>query len=165
MRSLILTLALLTPISALALSCPNNGSVLKAGDSIEEVTKLCGQAASSNSYTSSMIISAEWKYYITNPSNNTNTKLKILFDHGLVNNINVVMSDANGANEQNVKSTNICKMPIQVGSNMNYVQSNCGNPVSQKTLQTASVQMTELKYEGSGPNTLIFENGELKSWK
>jgi hypothetical protein len=162
MRSLILTLALLTPISALALSCPNNGSILKAGDSIQEVTKLCGQAISSNSYTSSMIISAEWKYYITNPSNNTNTKLKILFDHGLVANINVLMS---GANEQNVTSTNICKMPVQVGSNMNYVRSNCGNPVSQKTLQTASVQMTELKYDGSGPNTLIFENGELKSWK
>lgn len=162
MRTLILLLSLLAPAFAFSLSCPSNGSPLKDHDSIQEVVERCGQAISSYSYTNTTIISSEWEYYITNLYNNTNTKLKILFDRGQIANISIIMS---GENEQNVKSSGICRMLIQVGNNMSYVQSVCGNPMSKKTLQTTSTQITELKYNGISPNTLIFENGNLTNWK
>ena len=161
-RVIALIFSLLAPVSAWSLSCPNNGSILKFNDSIQEVSERCGQPTSSHNYTHTTIISAEWVYYITNPLNNTNTKVTILFRNGQVTNINIIMS---GENQQNVKSSSICRMPIQTGSSMNYIRSVCGNPVSQNTLQTTSTQMTELKYDTNKPNILIFENGSLKGWK
>ena len=150
------------PISAFSLTCPNSGSILKTGDSIQEVTERCGQAISSNSFTNTKIISGEWIYYITNTSNNNMTKMTILHDHGHVANINIFFS---GKKEQNVQSTNICRNLIKIGDTMNYVQSVCDKPTLQNTLQTESTEITELKYEGMSPNILIFENNKLTGWK
>ena len=162
MRSLIIIFGLLMPISAFSLTCPNNGSILKTGDSIQEVTKQCGQAISSNSFTNTVTISGEWIYYIKNSSNNRMTKMTILHDRGHVANINIFLS---GKHEQNVQSSNICGKPIQIGDNMSYVQSVCASPTLQNTLQTMSTQITELKYDGMSPNTLILENNKLTGWK
>lgn len=162
MRNLIIIFSLLMPISAFSLTCPNSGSMLKAGESIQEVTEQCGQAISSNSFTNTITISGEWIYYITNSSNNKMTKMTILHDHGRIANINIFLS---GKKEQNVQSTNICRNLIQIGDTMNYVQSVCDNPTLQNTLQTESKEITELKYDGMSPNTLIFENNKLTGWK
>ncbi len=162
MRNLIIIFGLLMPISALALTCPNSGSILKAGDSTQEVTERCGQAISSNNFINTKIISGEWIYYITNTSNNNMTKMTILHDHGRVANINIFLS---GKKEKNVQSTNLCKNLIQIDDAMNYVQSVCDKPTLQNTLQTESTEITELKYEGMSPNILIFENNKLTGWK
>lgn len=162
MRHLITILSLLIPISALSLSCPNSGSILKVSDSIQEITERCGQAISSNNFTKTINISGEWIYYITNSSNNSMTKMTILHDHGRVANINIFIS---GEKELNIQSSNICRNQIRIGDTMNYVQSVCDKPALKNTLQTESIEITELKYEGMSPNTLIFENNKLTSWK
>ncbi len=162
MRNLIIIFSLLMPISAFSLTCPNNGSMLKAGDSIQEVTERCGEAISSNNFTNTKIISGEWIYYITNTSDNNMTKMTVLHDRGRVANINIFLG---GKKEKNVQSTKLCNNLIQIGDTMNYVQSVCDKPTLQNTLQTESTEITELKYEGMSPNILIFENNKLSSWK
>lgn len=162
MRNTIILLILLMSSCVFALSCPNNGRVLQVKDSIEEVFERCGSGISTKHYSKSIIVSSKWNYYITNQSNHTNTKLTIWFDHGQVANISVVMS---GRNEQNLRSIRICRMPIQIGNTMNYVQSVCGNPLSQKILQSVTTEITEVKYGGISPDTLVLENGYLTGWK
>ena|SRR3990167_5557674 len=162
MRLFILMLGLFLPIASYALSCPNNGTLLNIQDPFEKVIQKCGQATASNNYEINTIVSAEWEYYITNSVSKTNTKLIILFDHDQVVNISILVS---GENEQNIQSSNICGRQIQIGNHTNYVQSVCGTPTSQKTLKSTSIQVTELKYEGVSPNTLVFKNGSLMDWK
>lgn len=161
-HSLISLLVLLLPVAAWSISCPNNGNMLKVKDSLQEVLHQCGQPTSLNRFKNTTIVSANWVYYRTNITNRTHTKMSILFNQGRVANISIILS---GANEQNVRSSLLCRMPIQVGNTMNYVQSVCGAPLTQQTLQTASIDMTELKYDGISPNTLILENDSLKSWR
>lgn len=160
MKYLILLINLMLAANALALSCPNNGSVLNTG-SLEEVLQRCGKPQQKLEYTKKFDVVEEWHYY--RAAGNQNTKLAVAFTHDRVVNIHITDS---ASNEQNLTNTGLCGNFIGVGNSKAQVQAACGIPAAKVETQNRKVQVTELKYGGSEHNnTFIYEDGKFVELK
>jgi hypothetical protein len=160
----ILTLAILclaAPLSSLGMTCPSNETILQLGDSVQETINRCGQALAINTHTIETPIDAEWTYFIPNQTKNEVAKLVIRFSYGKIANLTIGTT----SESHNLRLSNICKFPIQIGDSMEQAKQSCGNPLSEKILQTMSTRITELKYKTENHSILIFENDQLIDWK
>jgi len=169
-----------------AMFCPTNFSQINTGDTIEHVIQVCGNPESQNSHKKTTSLSEEWIYYVKTQSNvNTTSKMKVIFSNNKVVNISVesnnpvqpdvwqsgknqpvVNINFNNQRPVNVSSTNACGPTISIGQDVQQVKYICGTPAFVKQNQSPDAQstskVTELRYGGPNPATLIFENGILK---
>lgn len=150
--------------------CPNNFSQIAAGDTMEQVTALCGKPASEKKSESGYQGPQEWQYFVTinqplaesgaSPGTNPSIKMSVAFVKNKVINITV--------QGQSIASTSLCGPTINVGDDNRSVEKNCGKPTfiqKQEDDKTKPIEITEYKYNTTAPNTLIFENGILKERK
>jgi hypothetical protein len=154
--------------------CPNNFNQIGVGDSLEQVKAQCGTPVAMTTLEESPNVPQEWRYYImvsgtsylltyTQSTNNTNQatiKMSIAFVNNRAINITV--------EAQSLSSTNICGPTINVGDTQESIKKSCGDPAfiqKQVNDNVKPTELIELKYTGSSPNILIFENGRLKERK
>jgi hypothetical protein len=178
-RKLVTLISLSIPTFAFAISCPNNGTSLATGYTIQKVIQLCGNPVSTSSPSVTNNPSEKWVYY-KKGSNNQNAKITILFNNSRLVNIQILSDVSNCAIthdtnisrcapiEQNFTSSQICGGIIQANDNADFVLKTCGAPSEKVTVQstnTTAASVTELSYTGQSPNILVFENGLLKDWK
>ena len=179
-RKLVTVLSAIIPTCVFAISCPNNGTMLQEGYTIEKVMQLCGKPVATHNDTVTNNASEEWIYYKTG-TNNQNAKITILFTNSRLVNIQILSDVSNCAIahdtnisrcapiEQNFTSSQICGGIIQAGDNAAFVRNTCGAPSKQTTVQggtpSTNTATSELSYTGQSPNVLVFENGLLKDWK
>lgn len=187
MRYIVFFISLLFCPISFAMFCPSNFSSIDIGNTLEQVTQICGQPSSKKTNQKSNILSAEWVYYVKTSDNSQATaKMTIVFQDNKV--VNITQTDNNalspecaaiaqtGINElnlacqstqvtRNVASSSSCNSLIKIGDTSEMIQSACGKPVTvqnqQQDTQNAT-EITELTYDGPPPVTLVFENGILK---
>lgn len=171
MIKLILTF-LLFSTSALshAWVCPANFSQIAVGDTIEQVTTLCGKPASEKKSEGGYRGPQEWQYFITidQPLNGSGaasgTNPSIRMSVALIKNkaINITVQG------QSLASTSLCGPTINVGDSDSSIEKNCGKPTfiqKQNDDKSKPIEIIEFKYNTTAPNTLVFENGILKERK
>jgi hypothetical protein len=172
----LLTILLVMPASAIAstLQCPNDNKFIEKGSSIGQVTAICGTPLSSRTYTKTTSNTQQWTYYKLQ-TNGTNKKITFIFENNNLVNINIVSSiptfnPATTPNlqylpvESNLQATYECGSLVKTGNNSETVRNLCGNATEQKVLQHSEKTITELVYNGSGQNTLVFNDGLLADW-
>lgn len=155
-----------------AFFCPTNFSQINPGETIDQVTAICGAADSTKTTTTEAPVPQEWTYYVNptgsntgQPPQTTTLKMTVAFSaEGKVGNITV--------NGQSLITTPICNgNSIQVGDDDKAVKKACGDPGFVNKGQAPSgsagkeTQTTELKYNSTPPVTLIFVDGKLSSRK
>lgn len=171
MKKLLLTcLTLSLPSFAFAFFCPTNFGQINLGNTIDEVTALCGNPDKVESKDVSPEGPQEWSYYVPQTvSSNAGQpmpgtlKTQMTFDSsGKAVNISV--------NGVGVGSTSICGKLIQIGDSADTIKSACGDPsfinkqnASSGALGSAkpSKKVTTLIYNSNPPAKLIFEDGVL----
>jgi hypothetical protein len=153
-------LLLLISTQAHAWFCPNNFSIIQAGDSLDKIKQLCGKPLSEKTTKQEPKTPQEWGYYVAvNPPNPATVKMTVVFDvNGIVNNITVT--------SMSIASTSLCGGTISVGNTMQAVKAACGSPpFINKGLPAQGndkpLIVNELIYSGPAPNMLVFENGVL----
>ncbi|VVC75514.1 hypothetical protein AQUSIP_08040 [Aquicella siphonis] len=189
MRLCFATVLFIVSMNAFAIFCPSNFSQVRPGDTIDQVLELCGKPDSQNSYNKTASLSEEWSYYVKSDANDkTTSKMTVVFSSDKVININVVVPRAleqgliaapngkhapvvgviinDGQTPQNVASTRVCGSLISIGDSVQQVESACGKPAAVRQNQPPGAPadatiITELKYGGTTPATLLFENGIL----
>jgi len=172
-KSIAILLLFSTSTLSYAWVCPNNFSQIAAGDSIEQVTALCGKPASEKKYQAGYRGPQQWQYFVTvnqplngsgAPAGATPTvQMSIAFVNQKAINITV--------QAQSVASTSICGPTINIGDSDDSIKKNCGAPTFIQKQDTGNgtnektIEIIEYKYNTTAPNTLVFENGILKSRK
>lgn len=169
----ILLLNLLFPAVTLAAFCPTNFNQIQLGDSIDQVTKLCGKPDfQKEGKKSDDNVPQQWSYYI--PQRNLTTTLSgnqgsaqtvISFD-AAGNVLNIMI------NNVSVSTTGMCGSSISIGDNRDKIKSACGTPtfINKQTEPTDGSVTEEVKviqfiYNSKPPATLTFENGKLTERK
>jgi hypothetical protein len=153
--------------------CPTSFSQIAVGDSIDQVSAVCGKPASETTSEGGYRGPQEWQYFVTinqplmgsgAPAGATpSIKMSIL----LVNQkaINITVQGTS------LGSTSLCGPTISIGDSDNAIEKSCGKPVFiQKQQQgpgsdAKPIEIIEYKYNSVPPNKLIFENGILKDRK
>jgi hypothetical protein len=151
---------------ALAMFCPNGFNQMNMGDTIEQVTKNCGNPDEKKTSKEVPFQAQEWNYYVhPDPSQPGTLKMSVAFgsDKKAVN-ITV--------NGTSLMATTICGGNIQVGDDVEAIKSACGKPAftNQGAQPSANAndnapEITELRYNTTPPTTLIFTNGKLTERK
>jgi hypothetical protein len=175
-KQILMAIIVIAPVSVFAatMQCPNNGNILQSGSSIAQVTAVCGAPQFSNSYVKTVNSTQVWSYYKPQV-NGTNEKITLTFINNILTNINVISSfpNCNPALEpntqclpieSNLQATFECGSQLNVGANTQGALAICGNPAEKRELQNVTANMTELKYQGAGQNTLVFKDGMLVDW-
>lgn len=150
---------------SIAMFCPNNLNQIQIGDSIQQVESQCGKPPSQKTYKKASTAPQEWNYFLKiNPQDQGTIKVTFSF----VNNQAINIS----ANGIGVGATAICGSNVVLGANMQTVEAACGKPVSISQLNnvpgqesTPAPDISEWKFDGPTPNTLVFENGVLTERK
>lgn len=177
MRKLLLLLTLTMPAACFAntFSCPGNGNFIEKGEALSKVISICGSPVSSRSYTKTISKTEEMTFYKPQASGR-NEKITLMFINERLANISVYNSDlyCNPAVMPygtqcpsvsiNVQTTGECGYLLNVGSSKNSALQICGQPAEQKVLSSTLKNVTELKYNGAGQNTLVLEDGILTDW-
>ena len=169
----IVILLLLAPALSYAWVCPNNFSQIVPGDSIDQVVAACGKPDSEKKSESGYRGPQEWQYFVTidQPLNGSgapagaspSVKMSVALVKQKVINITVQGTS--------LASTSICGPTINVGDSLDSVETNCGKPTFVQKQESGNsndekpIEIIEYKYNTTAPNTLIFENGILKSRK
>lgn len=149
--------------SSYAMFCPSGFNQINIGDTIAQVTKVCGAPTSQSSEDSTADKPQEWTYYVkSQPSDQSTLRMTVAFTSGKVTNMSV--------NGIGLTNTQICGgNTVQVGDDQKSVKTVCGDPafIAQSNLPAAAkdtVKVTTLIYNTSAePISLIFNNGKLKS--
>jgi hypothetical protein len=173
LKPIIILLLFGTSSLSYAWVCPTNFNQIAAGDSIEQINVACGKPASEKKYQAGYRGPQQWQYFVTvnqplngsgAPAGATPTvQMSIAFVNQKAINITV--------QAQSVASTSICGPTINVGDSDDSIKKNCGTPtfVQKQTANNGAsektIEITEYKYNTTPPNTLVFENGILKSRK
>ena len=169
----ILFSSLLFPALTFAAFCPTNFNQIQLGDTIEQVTKLCGRPTfQKEGKKSDDNVPQQWSYYI--PQRNLTTPLS-----GNQGSAQTVISfDATGKvinimiNNVSVSTTGMCGSMISLGDDRERIKSACGTPTfinKQKEPTdgsiTEEVKVIQFIYNSKPPATLTFENGKLTERK
>lgn len=174
LKPIVILLLFLTPTLSYAWVCPNNFSQIAVGDTIEQVVAACGKPASEKKSESGYRGPQEWQYFVTvtqplsgsgvPPDAAPSVKMSVAFVKQKAINITVQGTS--------LASTSLCGPTISVGDSEDSVKTNCGAPTFIQKQDKGNVsdddkpiEITEYKYNATAPNTLIFENGILKSRK
>ncbi len=173
MRKFIVLIAVLLPLSTLAattVSCPTNGHFVDIGSSVAEVTKVCGSPTSTKNSTRTVNVTEELTYYKP-AANAMNSRMTLLFKRGRLANITLVLPISNCdpatqpnqlcSSETNPNWTNACGQTVGLDGDIEVIKSICGTPDTDKVLETATTNVTELSYKGVEQNKLVFEDGKL----
>ena len=167
-KRMLMTLIILVPSLSFGFFCPGNFQQINFGDTVDLVKQKCGEPAKEESEEVKPAVPQEWNYFVKQtvgdrgltPTQGT-LKTQFAFDaSGRAINISV--------NGIGVGGTDICGKPIKLGDSREKIKSACGDPVliTEQTRQGATAEKnikTKLFYESTPPQTLIFENGILKS--
>jgi hypothetical protein len=180
MKHLLALIILGMPIAVFAMSCPNSGSIIDRGDTVQEVLQRCGQPVSKNEYTKKVSVAQRLEYYIAN-AGQASSKVAFLMSNDRVTNIILynngqscqsssdedsrVINTTCSPNQVNLTSTNACGSAVSVNSSTANIIAACGAPALQQDLQFRDVRITELLYNGSrqSSNKLQFEDDKLIS--
>lgn len=175
MRYLSILLLLMLATSCYAVFCPTSFKSVNYGDSVAQVIQTCGAPTTQKQYIKSNQPPPpqEWDYYISASTHSSlaqpTSKLAITFKDNVVININLA--------GRNLSSTNLCGnilsgSIVQIGDTMDSVKTACGRPDFINQSQPVeinnpanNIEVVELRYEGTPPITLIFENGVLTDEK
>jgi hypothetical protein len=180
MKRLMSILILGMPIAVFGMSCPNSGSIIDQGDSVQEVLKHCGQPVSRNEYTKKISVAQRLEYYIPT-AGQASSRLTFLMSNDRVTNIILynnnpscqsnmdedsrVINTNCSASQVSVTTTNACGSVLSVNSSTANIIAACGAPASQQDLQFRDVRITELLYNGGrqSSNKLQFEDDKLQT--
>ncbi len=167
----------LTPMLALAMTCPSNFTIINPGQTPDQITQLCGKPDVTKAYSKeNENVPQQWSYFIPqtvaayNPMQQITGTLKvdITFDSsGKAINISV--------NGIGVGASTVCGSSIQLGQSRDDIKSACGTPgfINKQASppggglgggQPDSIKYTEYYYNNTNPPTkLTFVNGQLIS--
>jgi hypothetical protein len=186
MKYLLMIIMLFLSSTSFALFCPANFSQINIGDTIDQVIKTCGNPSSNSSHQKITVLSEQWTYYVkTNFNSFATSKMIIIFSNNKVINISIETNNSINSNvyqvgnqpvlnvaynnnqASSVASTSACGSPISIGDGPQKVANICGKPAFIKQnksplTENTPIEITELKYSGITPTTLVFENGVLK---
>lgn len=192
---LLTTTALVLSTNVYAIFCPSNFSNINYGDTISQVQEVCGKPTSQNTIKKPASLAQVWTYYMKQSNfTQNNTKLKFLIVDDKVVNISVVDSSpisvqkchttinpGAGPNlvetncfkpnnsQENLTSTRLCGYIISTGDTAKKVELTCGKAALinqfQRNPAETPIELTELKYAGTPPVSLIFEDGKLRERK
>lgn len=168
-KMLVLTISCL-PTLTYAFFCPTNFSQIDYGNTIDQVTALCGKPDKVETKEVAPEGPQEWSYYIPQTvSSNAGQampgtlKTTMTFDStGKAVNISV--------NGIGVGSTTICGRMIQIGDTSDTIKSACGDPsfISKQNAGSSALgsttpakKVTTMTYNANPPVKLIFEDGKL----
>lgn len=183
---LILPLALISTV-LFALPCPNGNGFLYKGDSLEDVLKQCGAPVTKKTDVLVLSTFQQWIYYRGHAYDNGFSQLIISFKNDRVSSIRIndhyntwypvcrqfavqlglvtTVETTCGDSSYLTLFTNLCSRGFGIGETNEIVKSICGQPASQTKLQSDTIETTELKYDGTEPQTIVFTNGKLVDWK
>lgn len=151
-----------------AFFCPTNFSQITVGDTIEQVTKICGKPNKQETKEVKPEGPQEWSYYVSQtvsmgnltPAQGT-LKTQVTFD----NTGKAINMSVNGVG---VGATAICGTMIQLGDTMEKVKNACGEPsfinkqnANLPATQVPSTKVTTFFYNSTPPVKLIFKDGKL----
>lgn len=157
--------------SSFAFFCPTNFNQINIGDSLDQVTQLCGKPLQQTTTATEEKVPQQWEYYLPQPGGSFatqsqgTTKMIVTFDpNGSV--LNITM------NGLGIGATPLCGGNIiRIGDNMEAVKRACGAPGFINKQQTAATntsttpdpqnQTVTLIYSGNPPVTLVFQGGKL----
>lgn len=176
----------LWPAIAFSLPCPGGGGILYKGDTIAAVIQQCGEPQSKQTINKTTSSTKEWAYYKPHAYDQGSTQMVVIFNNDRVSNIRITERYPYYLCQQGIVQissvfittqlscgdwvtyltwTSFCGWTFQIGDNIQYVASICGQPASQSTVQLQSVEETRFFYGGDDPQTIIFQNGRLVDWQ
>lgn len=181
--SLILLLYVIS-IVTFAMPCPGGGGILYKGDSIEDVLKQCGEPSTKKTNTITLNASQEWTYNKPHLYDQGYSQMILSFNNDAVTRIHVIdhypyrvcrqsavqvgavmtFQTSCGDWVYDTVNTNLCGAVFGIGATKQFIQTHCGQPVTQNDT-SSSIETTELIYDGSSPQTIVFQNGKLTEWK
>ena len=161
------TILLLTTQQSYAFFCPTNFNQIDAGNTIAQVTALCGEPEKKEEKTLEPFLPQEWVYYVpqtvsANSLQQVQGTLKVSFSFDKdKKSINI------SVNGLGVGATSVCGPNLELGDDPDKVKAACGDPTFiNKQEQTADqakkedMKTTTFIYSNP-PAKLIFENGKL----
>lgn len=169
MLKLIIAILALFPLQVLAINCPSNGKLINIGDSEQSVIKVCGKPTSINTINNSVVRSATLTFKLSD--RNGNNRVMFNINNGHVTGITVMVVCAKNDADCQPSSTPVkyyqgCAQYIYIGTNVEFLNKNCGEPEDVQVIDGTKDITEELTYEdGMSPNTLVFVNQVLTDWK
>ena len=161
LRLLLLTTCLFYSTANFAMFCPNGLNQVDIGDTIDQVTHMCGAPTSQKSFKSSIDEPQEWTYYIKMvKGQNGSIKMVIAFKDNKVINMSV--------NGIGLTNTTICNgKTTTLNTTQDQVKAACGDPAyidkpDEAEYEKKKDNMTSFTYEGTSSITLLFKDGKLQ---
>lgn len=137
------------PACSFALSCPNSSATLLPNQDIASVIATCGPPDSEKNY-SRMIQVYERSDYSINDFN-----------------VNTMYQTANytALTTRNFYQPMLCQQITYTPNSTTTTTVACGQPYPNPQPVTRMIEVTELFYQSTYPNTLLFEDNKLVGWQ